>query len=55
MANFNLLLEVLTFSNWAFIYGFFLNFALGSIAFGPLDFDVIYKTTLGFQFNQFSP
>jgi hypothetical protein len=26
----------------------FLNFALGSIAIGPLDFGVIWKTVLGF-------
>jgi hypothetical protein len=50
MVNFNLPSEVLTFNNWTLIHGksFVFNFALGSIAIGPLDFSLIYKTILGF-------
>jgi hypothetical protein len=50
--------EVLTFSNWALIHRkclFFLNFAPGSIAIEPLDFGIIYKTIISFQFNQVNP
>jgi hypothetical protein len=49
MVNFNLPSELLTFNNWTLIHGksFFLNFAPGSIAIGPLDFSLIYKTILG--------
>jgi hypothetical protein len=32
---------------------FFFNFTSGSIAIEPLDFSVIFKTIIGFQFNQF--
>jgi hypothetical protein len=50
MAIFNLPPELLTFSNWALIQGnllFFLFFP-GSIAIGPLNFSVIYKTSFSF-------
>jgi len=49
--------ELLTFSNWALIHGNFLFknfFSLGSIAIGPLNFSIIYKTVFSFWINQFS-
>jgi hypothetical protein len=56
IAIFNLAPELLTFNNWVLIHekSFFFNFSPGSVASEPLDFGAIYKTVIGFQFNQFS-
>ena len=57
MTIFHFAPKLLTFSNWALVLGkisFIFNFAPGSIAMEPLDFNAIYKTLLDFQFNQFS-
>ena len=53
MAIFNLPPEVLIFINWALINENQFNFSPGSIAIGPLDYNIIYKTVLGFWIIQF--
>jgi hypothetical protein len=55
MNIYNLPPEVLPFSNQTFIHeNLFFYFTPGLIVIGPLNFSIIYKTVLGFKFNQFS-
>jgi hypothetical protein len=59
MIIFNLTPKLLILSNWVpnqeKSLFFFLMLPMDQIAIEPLNFKAIYKSVLGFQFNQFTP